>query len=128
MDRPKEMAKVADNATGLNNQYTDRPFGLPGDYASSGASGTAGVTAAATAGSLVGSPAVSVPFASSQVPGNMPRVSVYGGDTSGFSDDLAAHASAVVAAPQDALLSTGAGDGAAGHFRHPNAGAGQGGA
>ena len=28
MDRPEEMAKVADNATGLNNQYTDRPFTL----------------------------------------------------------------------------------------------------
>jgi hypothetical protein len=91
-----------------------------------GAPGTVGVSAAATAGGLVGSPQVSVPFGSSQVPGNMPRVPVYGGDTSSFSDDLAAHASPIVAAPQDALLSTGAGDGAAGHFRHPNAGTGTG--
>ena len=51
------------------------------------APGSAGITAAENAGVVVGSPVVSSPFASVQVPGNMPRLDVLSGDTCAMSSD-----------------------------------------
>jgi hypothetical protein len=125
MDRPKEMAEVADNATGLNNQYSDRPYGLGGDYASTGLGGSQGDMASQTEGPLVGSPVVSAPFGSSQLPVNTPRLPVLAGDTSAMSSDQAVgdNFTTISGAAQDSMTATGAGTGHVGGPRHPNASA-----
>ena len=86
-----------------------------------GAPGSAGIDAAATNGPEIGRPVVSAPFGSSQLEVNRPTVAVLAGDTSGMSDDLAAHVSAIEPGPQSGYLDTGSGSG---HTitTHPNAG------
>jgi hypothetical protein len=79
-----------------------------------GLGGSEGISAAATHGGLVGSPVVSVPFASSQVPESKPTLPVTAGDSSGMSDDLAVHESFLIPSHAD---STGIGGGHAGGFR-----------
>jgi hypothetical protein len=104
-----------------NQQYSSPPFGLSGDYASTGAGGSPGTSAAATAGPVVGSPAVlSGPYQSSQLP--IAHVPVHSGDTSAFSDDVPVHASPLLPGDPAPYLSTGAGTGHAGHVPHPNTG------
>jgi hypothetical protein len=99
-------------------------FGGPtAGYAYSGAAGTQGVVdspAGVGGGAVIGEGRVSAPFGSSQLAANIGEVPVTQGDTSGFSDDLPAHSSAIVQAPQEQLFSTGAGQGHANHFEHPN--------
>jgi hypothetical protein len=72
-------------------------------------------------GSVVASPAVSTPFASSQVAANMPQVPVLSGDTCAFSDDQPLHQSPLLP-HADAASSTGAGMGSVSTPHHPNAG------
>ena len=107
---------MADNSTGLNAQYSGEFF--PGLSAGTGSSapGSQGDTASETGGTEVGSPVVSVPGASSQVPASMPRVSVTSGDTSGMSSDQAVQASPITPGPVDAYLTTGAGKGSGSHY------------
>jgi hypothetical protein len=93
-------------------------IGVP---AGTGAPGGTGVSASDTSGPVVGTPVVSNPYGSSQVPANMPRVAVHSGDTSGMADDSAAGVSAIAPGPQDGYLATGAGQGGS-HDVHPNAG------
>jgi hypothetical protein len=116
---------VADNQTGLNAQYTDRPFTLGGDYASTGLGGSPGDMPSQTEGPLVGSPVVSVPGATSQVAGMMPRLPVLAGDTSAMSSDQAVgdNFTTISGASQAALTATGSGTGHVGGPRHPNASA-----
>lgn len=71
----------------VNEQYSDPPFGLAGDYTSTGAPGSAVASPGSTQGAVIGSPVVSTPYASSQAAENMPRVPVTSGDTSGMSSD-----------------------------------------
>ncbi len=89
---------------------------------STGAPGSQGVSSSDTTGPVIGSPAVSVPGMSSQLPGGRPVLAVHAGDTSGMSDDLAAHASAIEPGPQAAYNDTGAGEGRSVNA-HPNSGA-----
>ena len=110
-----------------NPQYTDQSkfFGMDaGPLASTGAPGSAGDTAAQSQGTVIASPVVSVPFASSQVPASMPTVAVLDGDTSGMTSDQAVGDNFKVLSGADAapMASTGAGQGSAGHIPHPNAG------
>lgn len=117
---------MADNNTGLNAQY-DHPSALfpgSGSYASTGAPGGDGDTAAETSGPVIGSPAVSTPYASSQIPGNMPHVDVTSGDTSGMSSDspVGDHFSTLSGRPAADYLNTGAGQGNPNPYNHPNAG------
>jgi hypothetical protein len=113
---------VADNATGLNAQYADKPFGLGGDYLSSGAPGSPGVTVSDPDATVATVPVHSSPYWSAQAD-PAPDVTVGVGDTSGFSDDTPIHESALLPHGEEALT-TGAGDGHAGHFAHPNSGGG----
>ncbi len=69
-----------------NPQYADPPFGMTG-IASTGAPGSPSAGDAPESGAVIGRPGVSVPYASSQVPANMPTVAVTVGDTSGMSAD-----------------------------------------
>jgi hypothetical protein len=72
----------------VNAQYSDPPFGLGGDYASTGAPGTPGSAAESAGGAVVGSPVVTVgPYASSQIPVNVPRIDVTQGDTCAMTSD-----------------------------------------
>jgi hypothetical protein len=100
---------MADNNGSLNRQY-DVPF-FPGiDSGAQGrfrAPGSAGITAEATAGGEVGTPVVTDQYGSSQVPANLPRVSVMSGDTSGMADDQPAHASVTVPGPESDYMSAG---------------------
>jgi hypothetical protein len=70
-----------------------RFFGIPGldAFYDSGMGGSQGISAATTHGQVVGTPAVSSLFTSSQVPQNRPALEVTAGDTSGMSDDEAVH-------------------------------------
>lgn len=105
-----------------NQQYSSPPFGLSGDYGSTGAPGSVGVTAAATAGPVVGTPQVTSVWQSVQA-APPPEVPVHSGDTSSFSDDTPIHQSPLLPSDPAAYLSTGAGMGTdvtSGH--HPNAG------
>ena len=105
-----------------NLQYTDQSkfFGGNGAaYASTGAPGTEGITAAESAGPVVGSPVISAPFGSSQVPANMAHVDVVSGDTSAFSSDRPVNPGPLLPDWQGASV-TGAGSGSP-HDRHPNA-------
>lgn len=113
---------MADNATGLNAQYDAGPFPgiVSGTESKFRPPGSQGITAPATAGPVVGTPVVSTPGMSSQPAEGRPTLPVTSGDTSSMSDDLPAHASVLVPGPESDLLSTGAGDGRAGHFtRYP---------
>jgi hypothetical protein len=112
---------MADNSTGLNAQYDSAGAQIvPGSYASTGAPGSPGEPDEAHQGSLIGSPVVSAPYGTSQLPANMPSVDVYQGDTSGFSDDNPVHESPTMPGPASAYLSTGAGQGHADAWpRHP---------
>jgi hypothetical protein len=107
-----------------NQQYVDPPFSMSAGIASTGAPGSAGDTAAQTQGPVIGSPVVSIPGASSQVPANMPAVPVGAGDTSGMSSDQAVgdNFTAISGDAAAGLSATGAGEGHAGHFAHPSAG------
>jgi hypothetical protein len=119
---------MADNKTGLNAQYQSPPFGLAGDYSNSGAAGSPGVTDSAPGvggGAVIASPVVSAAFDSSQIASNMPTVPVVAGDTSGFSDDLPVHQSPLLPGPPASYMDSGAGEGHAGHFPHPNAAPGR---
>jgi hypothetical protein len=117
---------MADNATGLNAQYDNAGalFGGATGYASTGAPGSPGDTAAQTAGPVIGSPVVSVPFASSQLPANMPRLDVTAGDTSGMSSDqpVGDGFSTLSGVSPAAMSTTGAGQGNPDPYRHPGAG------
>src|SRR5215472_14204756 len=95
----------------FNSQYSSPPFGLPGDYASSGAAGTQGVTdqpAGVGGGPVIGRPVISAPYGSSQLDVNMPEIPVTAGDTSAMSDDMPAHASAIMPGPAAAYMDSGA--------------------
>jgi len=87
-------------------------MGLPttGWYSTS-FEGSQGILASETAGGEVGSPVVSAPFGSSQLPENRPRLLVTGGDTSGFSDDRPIHESFLTPSHSD---TTGIGGGSYG--------------
>lgn len=105
----------------VNEQYSNPAAQIvPGSYDSTGAPGSPGDSAGETSGPVVGSPVVSNPQASSQVPENMPRVSVTAGDTSGMSSDQAVQASPITPGPVAGYLSTGAGQGNPNPYRHPN--------
>jgi cytochrome c1 len=97
---------------GIGNPVQD-PFPGISAGADSSAPGSSGASASQTSGPVVGSPVVSVPGASSQVPASRPTVTVTAGDTSGMSDDLPAHASQIMPGPAPDYLSTGAGGGRA---------------
>ena len=108
-----------------NQQYSSPPFGVGGDYASTGLGGTQGDMASQTQGPTIGDPVVSAPFGSSQLPVNMPRLPVLAGDTSAMSSDQAVgdHFTTISGASQAALAATGSGTGHVGGPRHPNASA-----
>jgi hypothetical protein len=93
-------------------------------YASTGAGGSPGDTAAQTGGPVIGSPVVSAPYGSSQLPANMPRLDVTAGDTSGMSSDQAVgdNFAELSGADRGAMSSTGAGAGSVSSPHHPNAG------
>ena len=109
-----------------NGQYSSPPFGLTGDYAFTGAPGSAGIQdrpAGTGGGAVIASPVVSTPYASSQLAANMPTVPVTQGDTSGMSSDSPVNGGPLQPGPLDGYLATGAGLGSditAGH--HPSAG------
>jgi hypothetical protein len=117
---------MADNNTGLNAQYDHASPLFPGggSFDSTGAPGGQGDTAAETSGSVIGSPAVSTPYASSQIPGNMPHLDVTSGDTSGMSSDspVGDNFSEISGRPASAFLSTGAGQGDPNPYRGSHAG------
>jgi hypothetical protein len=73
----------------VNDQYRpgQTPFGMSDAIADSGAPGTPGITAAQFAGGVVGTPVVSVPYASSQLAESRPTVGVMAGDTCSLSSD-----------------------------------------
>jgi hypothetical protein len=94
----------------------------------SGAAGSPGVTDSAPGvggGAVIATPAVSNPFDSSQIAANRPAVPVTQGDTSGFSDDVPVHQSPLLPGQPADYMSSGAGQGHAGHFPHPNAAPGR---
>lgn len=98
----------------VNDGFSPTRDPFPGiDTGIPSAPGSPGVTNQ-TAGPLVGSPVVSNPYASAQVPSNVPVQAVYAGDTSSMSDDLPVHPDALNG-QQDAaaMLTTGAGGGRA---------------
>ena len=97
----------------------------PGPFYSTGAPGSPGITAQETAGPVVGRPVVSVPFASSQVPENMPTVAVTSGDTSAMSSDAPVPSTGdpMTGLKLDFIASTGAGACHAGQVEHPNSNA-----
>jgi hypothetical protein len=98
---------------GDGNRLPAEQMGLPtAQWYSTSLPGSTGIMASETAGGEVGSPVVSLPLASSQVPANMPRLPVAAGDTSGMSDDLAVHQSALIPSHTS---DTGIGHGHAGH-------------
>jgi hypothetical protein len=73
--------------------------------------------------SVIASPVVSVPFASSQLAESMPVVPVTAGDTSAMTDDMPAHASGIDGTSDAApYMDTGAGSGHVVTSPHPNAG------
>lgn len=120
---------MADNNTGLNAQYESPPFGLGGDYTSSGAPGSPGVQdspAGSGGGSVIATPVVSAPYGSSQLPANLGRVPVTQGDTAGMTSDspVPQTGDPLTGISLDAITSTGAGRGHAGHIPHPNTGGG----
>jgi hypothetical protein len=105
--------------------YQDQVPGLPPrnshDYGT--APGTVGIDPAATDGPVVGTPVVSVPFASSQPAEGRPRLSVTSGDTSAFSDDQPVHDGTAFMAGGDTPVGpaeTGAGRGHVVTTPHPN--------
>lgn len=113
---------MADNSTGLNVQY-DRPFfpgidsGAQGRYRSPGSPGD---SPSESAGPVVGSPVISAPYGSSQLPANRPTLAVTSGDTSGMSSDQAAQASPITPGPASAFTDTGAGAGNPEPYDHPS--------
>src|SRR5258708_4841678 len=119
----RSLSMSGDNATGLNSQYGSPQFGLDtGPYASTGATGSAGITASETAGGLLASPVVSTPYASAQIPANRPTVAVMAGDTCSSSADAPVP---VTGDPMTGLslaqvTTTGAGLGSPEHIGHPN--------
>jgi hypothetical protein len=118
---------MADNNTGLNAQYGATQFGLnTAAYASTGAPGTPGVSASETSGSVIASPVVSTPGASSQIPANAPRVQVMSGDTTGMSSDAVVPSGGdpLTGLSAGQLTTTGAGQGHVAGPHHPNAGGG----
>jgi hypothetical protein len=82
--------------------------------------GTTGLSAGTETGPVVGTPVVSTPGASSQVPANMPRATVTAGDTASASDDTPVHTGPLLPGNPGEYLSTGAGDGGVDHFPHRN--------
>ena len=102
-----------------NGQYDHPPFSMSEAIASTGAPGSAGASAAGS-GAPIGSPVVSVPFTSSQVPEDMPRFDVHSGDT-GVPGQLNEGISGL---GPDFTAATGAGLGSANHSPHPAQGAG----
>ena len=115
---------MADNQTGLNAQYDNPPFSMSGGIGSTGAPGSPGDTVEQTGGPVIASPAISIPFASSQIAANRPTVPVTSGDTSAMSSDqpIGDNFTLISGASADAMSATGAGQGSditAGH--HPNA-------
>jgi hypothetical protein len=120
---------MADNNAGLNQQYQAPPFGLSPAIGSTGAPGSPGVQdspAGAGGGTVLASPVVSVPFASSQLPESMPRLPVTAGDTAGMTSDSPVPVSGdpLTGLSLADITQTGAGAGHAGHFAHPNSGGG----
>src|SRR2546429_664718 len=71
--------------------------------------GSAGDLASQSAGPVVGSPVVSAPYGSSQLPANRPALAVKSGDTSSMSSDQAAQSSPISPGPSSAYTDTGAG-------------------
>jgi len=71
---------------------------------------------------VIASPAISTPYASSQIPANMPHVPVTSSDTAGMSSDNVAPASGdpLTGLTQVQLTQTGAGQGTAVSPHHPN--------
>jgi hypothetical protein len=120
---------AGDNAAGLNQQYST-PGALFGGgtagYASTGAPGSSVLPDASPdvmSGPVIASPAISTPYASSQIPANMPHVGVTAGDTSGMSSDnvVPPRGDPLTGLTQAQLTQTGAGMGSditEGH--HPN--------
>ena len=109
-------------ADAQNGQYVDPPFGMLTGIASTGAPGMAGITAEMDAGGVVGTPIVSAPFASSQVPENMPRLPVTAGDTCSMSSDAPVPSGGgdpMTGLGLGFIAATGAGQGS-GHTVHPN--------
>ena len=111
-------------ADSSNQQYSSPLFGIGGNYASTGAPGSEGITDSPPGtggGPVIGRPVVSVPGASSQLPESRPTLSVTAGDSAGMADDLGAHTSAIAPGPLDGYLSDGPWQGHT-MARHPNAG------
>jgi hypothetical protein len=102
-----------------NSDFVPDPF--PGIKAAGTLTpGSTGITATATAGPVVGSPRVGPTGLPDGAGRGREQVPVHSGDTSGMSDDLAAHASVIAVGPEEDYMATGAGDGSTGHFkRHP---------
>ena len=118
---------MADNKTGLNAQYSDPPFGLSSGIGSTGAPGSSSLGDPGPHGPVVGSPQVSVPGASSQLPQNMPVVDVTAGDTAASSwDSPVPPIDPMTGLQADSLLSTGSGSGHVGGPPHPNSANGRG--
>lgn len=107
----------------VNSQYLpgETPFGMSAAIAQTGAPGSQGVTAAESAGPVIGSPVVSVPFASSQLPGSRPTLDVVSGDTCSSSADAPVPASGdpMTGLSLAQVTQTGSGLGS-GHAVHPD--------
>jgi hypothetical protein len=115
---------MADNA---NKQYMDPGvlFGAgSGDYSSTGAPGTQGVTAAEDAAPLATVEVTPSPYWSAQL-GGLPRATVSVGDTSAYSSDNPVPVNPLLPDAAGAGA-TGAGTGHVGGAPHPNAAAGRG--
>jgi hypothetical protein len=65
---------------------------------------------------VVGSPVISAPYGSSQLPVNKPTLTVTAGATAGMSSDQAVQASPISPGPVSGYLNTGAGQGSVDHW------------
>jgi hypothetical protein len=78
-------------------EITQFPGVSPGAFYGTGFGGSESPdVASATHGPVLASPAVSSVYVSSQLAEGRPSIPVTSGDTSGFSDDLAVHESAII--------------------------------
>jgi hypothetical protein len=104
----------------VNDQYSNPPFGLQGDYTSSGAEGSQGISAAQDAPALMTVPVTPSPYWSAQL-GDMPSATVSVGDTSAYSSDDPTPVNPLLP-DADGASATGAGAGTVYGPRHRSAG------
>lgn len=99
---------MADNSTGLNAQYEDPPFGLKGDYARTGAPGSAGARGDAADNTEAGP--VTPPT------GTWQPSARFGASANGTMMPDQTADSAISVGPESAYSDTNAGKGRAGHW------------